>query len=73
MARLFHRCRNEALVLGAGAGLTTGAQAAFLGHVFAEKVDFLIVDGQGLVGAELAELGLRKKFAIAAFTAAFAA
>ena len=75
MARLFHRRRDEALVFGAGAGLAARAQVAFFGHVLAEKVDLFIVDGQGLIGAELAELGFRKKFAISALptTAAFAA
>lgn len=72
MARLFHRCRNEALVFGAGAGLAARAQAAFFGHILAEKVNFLVIDRQGFVGAELAELGFRKEFAIAAL-AAFAA
>jgi len=73
VACLLHRCRNETLVFGAGAGLAARAQAAFFGHVLAEKVDFFVVDGQGFVGAELAELGFRKEFAIAALTAAFAA
>ena len=73
MARLFHRRCNEPLVFGAGAGLPARAQVAFLRHVLAEQVYFLVIDGQGLVGAELAELGLGKEFAVAAFASAFAA
>ena len=73
MACLLHRRSDETLVLGACTGLAARAQAAFFRHVLAEKVDFFVVDGQGFIGAELAELGLRKEFAITAFAAAFAA
>lgn len=66
MPRLFNCRRNDALMFGAGAGLAAGAQTAFFGHVFAEKVDLFVVDGQGFVGAELAELGLGKELAVAA-------
>ena len=73
VARLFHRSRNETLVLGAGAGLAARAQVAVFGHVLAKQVNFFVIDGQGLVGAELAELGFRKEFAITTLAAAFAA
>jgi len=73
MARLFHRRRDKALVFGAGARLSARAHVALFRHIFAEKVRFFIVNGQGFVGAELAELGLGKEFAVAAFASAFAA
>ena len=73
MPRLFNCRRNDALMFGAGAGLAAGAQTAFFGHVFAEKVDLFVVDGQGFVGAELAELGLGKELAVAAAVTAFTA
>ncbi len=74
VACLFHRCSHQALVLGAGTGLAARAQVAIFCHILAQKVDFFVVNGQGFVGAELAELGFRKEFAISAFpTTAFAA
>lgn len=76
VARLFYCRRHQTLMFGTGAGLAAWAQVAFFGHILAEEVNFLVIYGQGLVGAELAELGFRKEFAVsalAAFTAAFAA
>jgi hypothetical protein len=69
VARLLYGCRNEALMLRAGAGLAARADLAFLGDVLAQQIGFLIVDLQHLVSAKLAKLGLGKELAV---TAAFA-
>jgi hypothetical protein len=57
---------NCTLVSGARTGLTARADHTFFCDVFPEKVGFFVVNYQGLICAELAELGLGKK---AAFTA----
>ena len=45
-----------ALVAGAGAGLPSGLDLGPLGEVAAEAVDLLVVDLDGLVGAERTDL-----------------
>jgi len=67
---LLDGCRHGALVLCAGTGLAARANAAFLCDVFSQKIDLFIVNRQGFVGAELAELRFCEKPAV---TAAFAA
>ena len=69
MARLFHCGCDEALMLGAGAGLAAWADLAFFGDVFAQQVGLLVVDLQHFVGAKLAELGFGEELAV---TTAFA-
>ena len=69
MARLFYRHRNKALVFGTCAGLAARAQAAFFSDVLAEKVNFFVINGQGFIGAKLAELGSCKELAFTALMA----
>jgi len=47
------------LVAGAGAGLTAGANFTFFGYKTPKNIDLLIIDGDILIGAELANLGAR--------------
>ena len=56
-----------ALMLGAGAGLTTRANLAALADEAAQLVSLLVVDGLDLIDAELADLGARLELATAAF------
>jgi hypothetical protein len=68
--RLLHSRRHHALMPRAGAGLPARADSPILADVFPEQVGLLVINRQGFVCAELAELGFCKE---AAFAAAFAA
>ena len=56
MAGALERDRQLALVAGAGAGLAPRLDLGPLGQVAAEAVDLLVVDLDGLVGTERADL-----------------
>ncbi len=47
------------LMAGAGAGLTAGANFTFFGHKAPQNINLLVIDGDILIGAELANLGAR--------------
>jgi len=70
VTRLLDRGGHHTLMLRARAGLAAWADLAFLGYVFAQQIDLLVLDHKGLVCAKLAKLGLCEKLAV---TAAFAA
>src|SRR5262245_37402744 len=62
---LLYCASNHALMFGAGARLAARADVTFISDIFSEKVSLFIVDGQGLICTELAELGLGKEAAFA--------
>jgi hypothetical protein len=66
MTRLFHSLSYYPLMFCTRTGLAARADVAFFGNVFSEKVGLLVVNCQGLVCAELTELGLRKEAAVTA-------
>ena len=66
MTRLLYSRRDHALMFCARASLAARADVAFFSNIFSEKVGLFIINCQGLVCAELAELGLGKETAVAA-------
>jgi hypothetical protein len=66
MTSLLDGLGNYTLVFCARASLAAWANIAFFGDVFAEKVSFLIVNGEGLICTELTKLGLGKEATFAA-------
>jgi hypothetical protein len=52
VARTLDRCRQAALVFGAGAGLPAGADAAMLGHIAPQRISVFVVNCLNLVYTE---------------------
>jgi len=66
MSRLFHSLSYNPLMFCTRACLAARADVAFFSYVFSEKVGLFVVNCQGLICAELTELGLGKETAVAA-------
>jgi hypothetical protein len=69
LAGALHGIRNSTLVLRAGTGLAAGADLTVFGNETAKKIGVLVVNLQGLIGAETANLrtGNESSRAAAAF------
>src|SRR5262245_24423324 len=65
VAGLFNSLSYHALMFCACASLAAGADVAFFGNIFSEKVGLFVVNGQGFICAELTKFGLGKKAAVA--------
>ena len=66
---LFDSRRNDALMPRARPGLPARADSSVIADILAKQVGFLVINRQGFVCAELAELGFGKETALAAFAA----
>jgi len=66
MSRLFHSLGYNPLMFCTRASLAARADIAFFSNRFSEKVGLFVINCQGFICAELAELRLGKETAIAA-------
>jgi len=66
VTRLFHGLSYDPLMFCTRASLAARADVAFFSNIFSEKVGLFVINCQGFICAELAELRLGKETAIAA-------